>query len=313
MYTKILAPLDGSKLAEQVLPYAGALAAGLNISLKLFHAVDLRPLSIADPMTARYFDYEGLRTESENYLQELGAPLRSEGVHVSIEVAEGTPEQAILSELEQDPNALIAVTTHGRSGLSRWVLGSTAEKILHATTNPMLVIRSYEEDSAPHNVKLEKLIVPLDGSRVAEQILPHAIAVAKALRLDVYLIRSIPSSGEYHRYMEEYVEAGPDPTVGSRSSGLYEEFSNTASAQIQEYLRKVGDRFRAEDVFSVHEKILEGSAADAIIELAHETPNNLIAMTSHGRSGIGRWIMGSVSDRIVRYSHDPVLMVRATE
>jgi nucleotide-binding universal stress UspA family protein len=235
-------------------------------------------------------------------------PLRQNGLSVSSTVCEGSPAPAIASEAVKEPDTLIAMTTHGRSGIGRWLLGSVTDKVLRATTNPLLVVRAYDQENPPEAVQLQSIIVPLDGSLLAEQVLPHAASLARALKLRVLLVRANPSLGEYHKYVEHY------PLDSSSTiSRMYEEFFREEDARAMEYLHRVKEKLNQRRVFSVEERLLKGHAAEAIVELARETPHSLVAMTTHGRSGIGRWLLGSVTDRVVRHSRDPVLVVRATE
>ena len=152
-----------------------------------------------------------------------------------------------------------------------------------------------------------KLLVPLDGSPLAEQVLPHVAALAKALKTKVHLVRANPSLGEFHPYMDHY-SLDSSATV---YTGMYEEFSREADAQAKEYLHGAKDRLRDMGVASVEENLLKGHAAEVITDLAQEMPRCMVLMSSHGRSGIGRWILGSVADRVVRYGKGPVLIVRA--
>jgi nucleotide-binding universal stress UspA family protein len=200
------------------------------------------------------------------------------------------------------------MTTHGRSGIGRWLLGSVTDKVLRATTHPLLMVRAYDRENPPEAVGLQTIIVPLDGSSLAERVLPHAVSLARALKLRVLLVRATPSLGEYHRRVEHY------PSDSSSTiSRMYEEFSREEDARAMQYLHQVKEKLNRQRIFSVEEKLLKGQAAEAIVELARETPHSLVAMTTHGRSGIGRWLLGSIADRVVRHSRDLVLVVRAAE
>ena len=126
-------------------------------------------------------------------------------------------------------------------------------------------------------VHLTSVITPLDGSVLAEQILPHVVALAKALGLTVVLVRIAPENRERSR----------------------------------DYLQEVRDELYQQGVFSAEVQVLGGHPAEAIVDLAQETSNNLVAMTTHGRSGMDRWLLGSVTDRVVRHSGGPVLVIRA--
>jgi nucleotide-binding universal stress UspA family protein len=254
-------------------------------------------------------DIEPLHDAAQAYIEKVADRLRGEGLNVTSEVTIGTAAGYILQEADRDPGALIAISTHGRSGLARLVLGGTTSKIVHAATNPVLVIRPAEQPSS--EVAFQHLIVPLDGSAVAEQVLPHAIELAKGLNVDITLITAVLSEFEYRKYIEERVEVIAGSTATRVFKGPYEEFKNEAAAKAMRYLHEVSKRLKAEGVPNVSQRLLQGQPADAIISLAQEIPGSLVAMTTHGRSGVQRWLLGSVADRVVRQADAPVLLIRA--
>ncbi len=294
MYKRILVPLDGSELAEQVLPYVRTLAKGCYSQVELLRVFERPSRNVTAPAQV----IAHMRGEAEDYLSRIKKSIQDDGVPVSCEVHEGDPPSYIISEAAKEPTTLIAMSTHGRSGLGQWVIGSVADKVLHATTNPMLVVRSKEQKASTPEVKLKTVIVPLDGSSLAEQALPHVVALAKALTLDVIPVQVTPRVGDYYLYMEF-------PLVG------YEDFSKEVDLQALEYLRSVCQKLLQQKVPSAKERLLHGRAADAIVDLVQEIPDSLVAMTTHGRSGLGRWVLGSVADRVVRSSGGPVLLIRA--
>jgi nucleotide-binding universal stress UspA family protein len=311
MYQRILVPLDGSHLAEQVLAWVEILAKGFQARVELLRIHEPIPPETGDILQGIY-PYEivlELREQAQEYLEGIAAPLRQNGLSVSSIVHEGSPALCIISEAEKEPNTLIAMTTHGWTGVNRWLLGSVTDKVLHAATTPLLMVRAFDQENPPEAVKFQTIIVPLDGSSLAEQILPHAVSLSKALKLKVLLVRVTPSRGEYYRYLEYY----PLDSSSHIYSGMYEEFSREEDARAMQYLHQVKERLNRQGVSSVEERLLKGYAADAIVDLARETPYSLVAMTTHGRSGVGRWLLGSVADRLVCQSRDLVLVVRAVE
>ncbi len=191
--------------------------------------------------------------------------------------------------------------------MTRWILGSVTDRVLHTASSPVLVIRAGTEGSRSSELEVENLLIPLDGSALAEQVFPHLAALTPALKTKVHLVRANPSMGEYHAYMGHY----PLDSSATVYTGMYEEFSKKADAQAMEYLHDAKDRLRGMGVTSAEENLLKGHAAEVIVDLAQGMPRCMVLMSSHGRSGIGRWILGSVADRVVRYAGVPVLIVRA--
>lgn len=313
MYERILVALDGSKLGEQVLPYVRLLARGFNSQIELFRVIEpLPPAGLTDPAhdPFRHRLLESLKEDAEKYLGEVAVSLHQDGFEAFSVVQGGEPLTPpfhyILSEAEKDPTTLIALSTHGRKGIGRWALGSVAERVLHSTTSPLLLVRARGEAPAVEP-KLENVIVTLDGSNLAEQILPYVTPLAKALDLKLLLVRVTRSPGEYHRY------AGGQPRgeAGTSFLVLYEEFSETTDTEAKNYLHEMAARLKGEGIAAVEEHLLHGNPAEEIVGLTRGTPNSLVAMTSHGRTGIQRWVLGSVADRVVRDCGDPVLLVRA--
>ena len=189
---------------------------------------------------------------------------------------------------------LVAIATHGRSGLGRVLLGSVADKLLHSTDVPVLVVRPPEVE-AQGQIKLSSVIVPLDGSLLAESVLPYVKDMAKAFSLSVTLVRAIPTVTALY--------AGPEYVL--LPVDIITELKDAAIL----YLDNVAQSLRGEGL-SCTTEVVEGDAASAITQFAMKLQNSLVAISSHGRSGIARVFMGSVADRLIRSSGDPVLVIR---
>lgn len=298
MYTRMLIPLDGSKTAENVLPYGRILARTFQIPVELMEVLDIAGMaSHVAAEKARRLDTvvtEGERS-SEQYLKKIASSFS--GVNVGCTVERGRPEDVIVEKAAADKTTLIAMATHGRSGMSRWLLGSIAEKVLRAATNPLLLVRASEEALTEGEAVLRSIIVPLDGSELAESVLPTAVKFARLLNVGMVLFRTyeLPASAYYGR--ENYL---PN----------YEELKNRVKEQAQDYLDKRIEAIKAEGVQRVSSVLIEGSGPNEIIDYARKTPNALITMCTHGRSGVKRWVLGSVTEKVVRHSGDPVLVMR---
>jgi nucleotide-binding universal stress UspA family protein len=303
MYKRILVPLDGSKLAEAVLPYVREVAGAIRSDVELLRVFNPAPVELADPALGRYLDQieAGYREESLDYLNSVRPSMAALSTRVSCEAILGHAPSCIVAEADKETGTLIAMSTHGRSGVNRWLLGSVTDKVLHATASPMLVVRSHVGENGSAEAHLKTVIVPLDGSSMAEQVLPYLTPLAKALGLKVTLVRVIPPEG-LHFGFRDY------PVGHYRNIDIEEETPKRAA----DYLHRVSDKLRADGHGSVQECVLQGNPAEAIVDLAQQaTLDNLVAMTTHGRSGVGRWVLGSVTDRVVRHSGNPVLIVRS--
>src|SRR5262245_45854646 len=187
MYTKILVPLDGSAVAEQALPYVRTLAEGLKVPIELVGVVDMEEFaSHASAEKGRYVEpmiEDSLRRSGE-YLKGVAQtfPYRN----VSFSVGKGRAAEVIIAKAVAEKKTLIIMATHGRSGFNRWLLGSVAEKVLRGSANPMLMVRAKAEGAAP----LKSILVPLDGSNLAESVLPAALEIAKKLNIEIVLFRA---------------------------------------------------------------------------------------------------------------------------
>jgi nucleotide-binding universal stress UspA family protein len=300
MYSKILVPLDGSKMAENVLPFARCLIRDLQIPVELIAIVDAaemaRTVSAAEGLFLSALVHDETR-RYRNYLQRVAKNLPIGGVQCT--VRKGKAADIIIESAAAEKNTLIAMATHGRSGLDRWLLGSVAEKVLRGTSNPLLLVRAAEKTPPWETAALKVVVVPLDGSYVAESVLPSVEALAKNLDLEVILIRvyGVP----YGAYSAG--EGFYDPTC-------IEAFVAALKDESREYLEKKATELKKRGVTKVSYIAQEGLGADGIISLARQTPDNLIALCTHGRSGVKRWVLGSVTETVVRHSGGPVLIFR---
>jgi nucleotide-binding universal stress UspA family protein len=214
-------------------------------------------------------------------------------------VEKGKAEQMIIETAAADKGTLITMATHGRSGIDRWLLGSVAEKVLRGATNPMLLIRATEEGKTDGGATLKSIVVPLDGSELAEGVLPAVAELAKTLKLAVVLFRAYNIPTTAYAGGEGYYAVN------------YEELLTAMRDEAVDYLEKKTEAVKKLGIDNVSYVAKEGFAADEIISLARKSPDNLIAMCTHGRSGVKRWMLGSVTETVVRHSADPVLVIRA--
>jgi len=301
MFSKILIPLDGSKTSEKVLPYARYLAGRLKIPIDLLAVIDAAEMAThVSAENARLLDamVPEATASSENYLRGIAGTFAGGTVKCAVE--KGRVEDVIIEKGEMNKGILIAMATHGRSGLNRFLLGSIAEKVLRGATNPLLLVRATEEAKSTGEAPLKSIIVPLDGSVLAESLLPMVADMAKKLDLGIELFRA------YHVPYNVY--AGDDDSYAVVN---YDELIAGVRDEANEYLETKVAELKKLGVARVSAVTKEGFASDEIIAIGRKTPDSLIAMCSHGRSGVQRWMLGSVAEIVVRHSDDPVLITRA--
>lgn len=285
MYERILVPLDGSELAERAIPYVAELSQRFDSEAILFTV-----------FTAG----EYLERPLKAYLEKKAQELKSLGVKAHTVVAQGNAATEILTFAEKNEIQLIALSTHGRTGLKLWAMGSVAHKVLQRSPNPVLLVRSGTPQAEEVEKKLGKILVLLDGSEFSESTLPHIESIARGTETEVCLLRVI--------------EPIATPQFGVHSGGFdWEKYEKDLAAQLaketKNYLQRKENFLRRRDV-KVTSVSLVGKPTPAILEYADDKAFDLIALSTHGLSGITRWVYGSVASRIIERSSKHILLVR---
>jgi nucleotide-binding universal stress UspA family protein len=188
---------------------------------------------------------------------------------------------------------MIVMTTYGRGGAGIAGLGSVADRVARHATVPTLVIRGGERGVAP---PVGRIVVPLDGSNLSELALPHAMDLADVLGVPVALVRVLDTA-----------VLGEAARLGNYAATRYVEAIDTVRSAASAYLTRHEQTVRDRDI-AVSSQLIEGSPANELLGAIRE--GDLVVMTTHGRSGFSRWLLGSVADKIVRYGAGPVLLVR---
>jgi nucleotide-binding universal stress UspA family protein len=286
MYTKILVPLDGSSLAEQILPYVRLLAAADDIPVEL--------LWVNDPEVAQWPARSG-----KEYLRQAAVKYLPAIKRVAANEADGKPAPMIVGRAAAEANCLIAMATHGMSGMRRWLIGSVASKVTQLAQSPLLLVHPTEDADPAASAEIKSIFVPLDGSGLAEKALPHAIGLTKTFDASLQLLRvyDLPSGA--------YVVADGMIAQGASQVGA------ALRSEVESYLEGKVESLRAGGLAQVIGTALAGDAASEIIDLAAKTARSLIVMSTHGRSGIGRWLIGSVAEKVIQHARAPVLMIRS--
>jgi nucleotide-binding universal stress UspA family protein len=284
MFNKILVPLDGSGLAEGVLRFVSQFAEGYRTPLLL--------ATVIDPDSSEGSGSGAERIALER-LEALVSRVAGWGLQADTLVSTGPPAKMIVEMAGQEGCDLIAMSTHGRGGLGRAILGSVADELIRASDLPILVIaperaRSYWQDGE----RISTVLVPLDGSDLGESVLPYVESLADKLSLEVELLRVT-------------MGAISTPYSGALSG---KDVNKEIESKYLDYLDGIGAGLRAKGL-EVRSKVLFGAAAYEITKDAKEMPGNIIVVATHGRSGLDRWTKGSVADAVIRLSGDPVLIV----
>jgi nucleotide-binding universal stress UspA family protein len=276
MFHRMLVPLDGSAQADRVLPYASWLASRLQIPILLLSIVDLRVTSSAPG-----------RGNVEQQLQQAVDRLHSDGVQATMAMTAGRPAEEILGVAESQGCDLIVLSTSTRQSLGRGTLGPVTDKVFHASQIPLLLLPplAAEPPVLPPQA-VTTLIIPLDGSVLAEAALPFAEALAQKLSVEVILARAVPFAGAI------VSETAPP----------------TGELEARAYLRSLVQKLQSEGL-AVQARTFDGPPVEYILALAGQTPHSLVVLTTHGRSAVARWFVGSVAEGIVRAATVPVLVI----
>jgi nucleotide-binding universal stress UspA family protein len=299
MFRKILIPLDGSPLAERIVAHMRGMMPPATTEFVLVSVVEPWRYSfteidfnIPDVLTE-------IRASAQHYLDRQSSQLQAAGYRVATQVGEGDPAQVILALSQATSADLIAMSTHGRSGFVRWALGSVAERVIQGATTPLFLIR---ESTPPPTQPPQRILVPLDGSLLAEQALPTAQALALAFGARITLLQVVQELDKSTRriFFENEAEAEQTFAEWRAASG--------------DYLAEVAGRLRTSDL-AVETVVRFGDPDRTICEYASEAGIGLTVMSTHGRSGLSRWLYGSVTNKVLRSIDCPLVLVRnfATE
>ncbi len=300
MYKSILVPLDGSAAGRHALPLAAQIAArcGARVHLVMVHDpgqfISFVPGEIAVPM----YDADDVmlrRRASERDIESTVKELVSQGVNAIGTVVDGSVVDSIIEYANRVSADLTIMTTHGRTGFVRLQLGSVTTNYVRSANGATLLVRITENDYAPAITPAGQLLCPLDGSDFAESILPHAIALAEALDLNIHLL-SVTKPGTIPMAPFGTASLLGDP----RDLSLQEESR-------ERYLQRVAERC---PVGTTTRTLSDMSAAEAMLEIAREPGCSAIAIATHGRSGLKRLMLGSVADEVLRGASVPVLMFK---
>ena len=295
MYEKILVPLDGSDLAEIALPYAEELAGALGCEITLIHVSEsadekyenMHQLYIEKIVEATIQDAEKFRKNKR------AKKIKVSSVHLTGHVAE-----QIVDYADKENIGLIVMTTHGRSGIRRWILGNVAAKVVRATDRPIALIRAKDTPPEARAERINKILVPLDGSKASEVVIPHVSELASKLKAEVVLFQVVAPS--------YFVYAIPGEAVLQPHSP--EDLQNMIENS-KLYLDKVGAEFRDKGIETTSEVGI-GGPAEEIIRIADEIQVDMVAMSTHGHSSISLWAFGSNADKVLHAGDTPVLLVR---
>lgn len=296
MFTRIMVPLDGSRFSEWALNYAVSLSRRTGASLDLTSVHEPIPSFAYDEWETAALDWT---TEYLDRVQQrLAGELEAE---VTTWVGNGPVLDSLLDRALDTQADLIVAATHGRGAISRAWLGSVADGLLRHGRTPLLLVRPQSGEEAPPDPLMGRAVVPLDGSKFSEKALEPARQLARLYHGHVNLVRVIA-------YPVEIASPYLPHTVQMNQEVVHE-----ARDAAEAYLERIVQRLIDDGVDAHSDVIVDSQAGAAICEELDETHADVIVMASHGRSGLKRALLGSTADKVIRSSHNPVLVIRPKE
>ncbi len=320
MFKRILVPLDGSSLAEQALPLAARLAKVSGGAITLLHissiAMEYGPY-LAQPFAYPVSALEVDVTQAQVYLDDTARSPLLKDITVHKEAVSGEVAQSILDFAQSNGTDLIVMCSHGRTGFKRWALGSIAQKVARYSTKPVLIVNSGHA-TLPATTEVPthpmRVLVGLDGSQLAETVLLPAAQLSAALN----------TSGKGTLHLLRVVEI----IQAMRDEAAINEMNEQTVAAARAYLHKVEHRLQDGDLAMFHLNVTSSAVtsydtADILVREAEQGEYygdgtqhegcDIIALATHGRGGLQRWVMGSVAERVLGSTKLPMLIVRSTE
>ncbi len=305
MFRSLMVPLDGSAFGEHALPYALCIARQTDAQIELVRVhqpqIPVGPAAIG----LELLDAQ-LREIEEEYLAALRqrlAPVAT--TSLSTQLIDGLVADALIAHAHRSNVDLVVMTTHGKGPLSRFWLGSVADKLLRQLNVPVLLVRPQEAASdVSREPAFQRVLIPLDGSEIAERILDSTIALGAPSHAEYTLLRIVDPT----TYLDDTIDKSASARLGASTLERIRDVSNSAHQEATVYLEGVAERLRAQG-HSVQVRVVSDSNhAAAILKSADAYASDLVAMATHGRGGLKRMILGSIADKVVRGSQIPVLV-----
>ncbi len=293
MYDTLLVPTDGSDHAVRAARHADALAERFDASVHVLAVVDVQGAAGA-------FDAGGVTETFVERLErraddDLAAVRRAvDGDRVTTARVRGRPSEAILDYAADHAVDAIAMGTHGRTGIDRYLTGSVTERVLRHAEVPVLTARAGDDGDEP--IDYDVVLVPTDGSTAAAAAVDHALAVAAASDATVHALAVMDVTA----------------TATTPELSVPPDLTEAREAAAERAVEAVADRARAADL-DVETTVRSGSPAKTILDYADATGTDLIAMGTTGRTGLSRHLLGSTTERVVRHADVPVLAINARD
>ena len=277
----VMVPLDGSPAAEVALPWAALIAKRTAGTVRLV-GVHAPPAVLLDgeTMVGSIVPDDAIRERETGYFAEVQARLQAIGVAVSADLLDGGVVSSLAEYARQVKPTWIAMLTHGRGAIARFLLGETATEFVLESHCPVLLVHPANSPvDLSVSPEIKHILIPLDGSELAERMIEPAAALAKSVEADVTFLMAL--------------------------AGI----PNMAPAKAEGFLEDHAERLRRQSIRATSKVIAEGAAADVIVAKS-AAPGTIIALATHGRGGLSKLVWGSVTQEVVRRATAPVLVFK---
>ena len=317
MFENILVPLDGSSRAEQAIPVAARLAQASGGTVVLLRVVFTPDECMAYQTLEPGMMQEVLEVELEearNYLDTLTRLDDLAGVHTETNAFTGDAATTILSTVDEYHIDLIVLCSHGYTGMKHWIMGSVAEKVAHHSPVPVLVLREGKPLLVDHPAEKASLraLVPLDGSARAEAAIAPAAHLVAAL--------SAPWKGILH-LTRVVVMPGRETMSQNEQEHLLQQAEQSLNSSVEEIRDGLMADYEADLKLTIPWSVtIDDDIAAGIVRVAETGTGaegvrgsdgyDIIAMATHGYSGLQKWATGSISERVLHTTRLPLLIVR---
>jgi len=287
MYKKILVPLDGSKLAKQVFPCVVEILNAFDSEASLVGVCDSKE-SEEGQACSIYIHKE---------VEQLKNMMKTPAASLKTVFLEGKPAEEIIKYAEKSKVDIIIISSHGSSGIKPWSVGSTVHKVLHKVCVPLIIVKAKEKPQESDETRLfSRILVPLDTSERSARILPYMAQLAKKLKVEIILFHVVELGKHVH-------------TIGGLEYVPFDDQDvDKEKEKAQSYLNGIAANISGLKS-TVNCEIRVGDSAEEIIKVATEKDCSLIAMSSHGRSGIAGWAYGSVTSKILHALNKSIMFV----
>ncbi len=302
MFDTILVPLDGSQLADCVLPHVVAIASSFDAEVTLLRMLEKSQAGTS----AQLFDlvnWQINKTRATLYLEKTRARFQESKIRARTEIMEGLAAEGITEYAQNQGMKLIVLSSHGRNGLTQWGISSVTQKVILSVQTSLLIVRAHQYGIHIGELSevpvYQRILVPLDGSQRAENVLPIITQLANFHKSQIHLVQVVQTP-EMARQM---------PAV-REDIDLSERVVERNQEEAGRYLEQVKSRSYLEGIAVKTHLITSDNAVVALHQLGEQEHVDMVALSAHGYSGNHQWPYGSMVNNFIMYGKVPLLIVQ---